>query len=475
MNFKVKDIIKSFSYTISSNLISLIITSLVVLIVPKLIGVEEYGYWQLYLFYSSYVGVLHFGWNDGIYLRYGGKEYKDLDKKLMFSQFISLLILQSIIAAIIIFYSLFVNEINKDFIIQMVAINLIIVNIRILFLYILQATNRIKEYAKLTMFDRISYIIIILLMLAVGIRAYKLMIIADLFAKVLSLIFAIYSCKEIINHKLSDFYFDYKETMLNISVGIKLMFANLASNLIIGVVRFGIERSWDVATFGKISLTLSISHFMMIFINAIGIIMFPLLRRTDRKKLPDIYGVARDILMPITLAILIFYYPLKMVLSEWLPSYSESLNYVALLFPMVLFEGKIALLINTYLKSLRKERTMLKINLITLGLSIILTVLTTIYLKSLTFSVLIIVIVQAFRAIFAEIYLSRVLGVNVIKDISLEVALTVVFVFSGWYIDSWISVLIYGLSYFIYILLKRQELQCTFKRVKAILRAYKED
>ena len=179
--------------------------------------------------------------------------------------------------------------------------------------------------------------------------------------------------------------------------------------------------------------------------------------------------------MPITLAILIFYYPLKMVLSEWLPSYSESLNYVALLFPMVLFEGKIALLINTYLKSLRKERTMLKINLITLGLSIILTVLTTIYLKSLTFSVLIIVIVQAFRAIFAEIYLSRVLGVNVIKDISLEVALTVVFVFSGWYIDSWISVLIYGLSYFIYILLKRQELQCTFKRVKAILRAYKED
>jgi hypothetical protein len=263
--------------------------------------------------------------------------------------------------------------------------------------------------------------------------------------------------------------------MLNISVGIKLMFANLASNLIIGVVRFGIERSWDVATFGKISLTLSISHFMMIFINAVGIIMFPLLRRTDRKKLPDIYGVARDILMPVTLAILIFYYPLKMVLSEWLPSYSESLNYVALLFPMVLFEGKIALLINTYLKSLRKERTMLKINLITLGLSGILTILTTIYLKSLTLSVLIIVIVQAFRAIFAEIYLSKVLGVNVIKDISLEVALTVVFVFSGWYIDSWVSVLIYGLSYLIYILLKSQELQSTFKRVKTILKAYKED
>lgn len=47
---------------------------------------EEYGYCQLHLFYSSYVGFLHFGWNDGIYLRYGGKNYIELDKKLFFFQ-----------------------------------------------------------------------------------------------------------------------------------------------------------------------------------------------------------------------------------------------------------------------------------------------------------------------------------------------------------------------------------------------------
>ena len=47
------------------------------------------------------------------------------------------------------------------------------------------------------------------------------------------------------------------------------MFANIASMLIIGVVRFGIERSWDVETFGKVSLTLSASNLMMLFINAV--------------------------------------------------------------------------------------------------------------------------------------------------------------------------------------------------------------
>lgn len=80
MNDRVKKFIRDFSYTITSNFVSIMVSTLVILIIPKLIGIKEYGYWQLYLFYSSYVGFLHFGWLDGIYLRYGGKEYRDLDK-----------------------------------------------------------------------------------------------------------------------------------------------------------------------------------------------------------------------------------------------------------------------------------------------------------------------------------------------------------------------------------------------------------
>ena len=80
MKKKLFSIIKNFSYSLTSNLISFIISALVVLIIPRIIGVEDYGFWQLYLFYSSYIGFLHFGWNDGIYLRYGGEEYEELDK-----------------------------------------------------------------------------------------------------------------------------------------------------------------------------------------------------------------------------------------------------------------------------------------------------------------------------------------------------------------------------------------------------------
>lgn len=52
----VKKILKNFSYTFVSNVVSFCISALVTFIVPKKLGVESYGYFQLYLFYVSYVG-----------------------------------------------------------------------------------------------------------------------------------------------------------------------------------------------------------------------------------------------------------------------------------------------------------------------------------------------------------------------------------------------------------------------------------
>ena len=68
---KLFPILSNASYAVASNLIQLIISTLVILVLPRLIGVEEYGFWQLYLFYVSYVGFAHLGWIDGIYLKYG--------------------------------------------------------------------------------------------------------------------------------------------------------------------------------------------------------------------------------------------------------------------------------------------------------------------------------------------------------------------------------------------------------------------
>lgn len=471
MNKKALVLIKNFLYTISSNLLSLTISTLIVLIVPKLIGVEDYGYWQLYIFYTSYIGFLHFGWNDGIYLRYGGDEYNDLDKKLFFSQFCLLVAFQLFICFIIFVSTyVFVQDTNRAFIFEMTAVALVITNARYMLLFILQATNRIKSYAKITMLDRIIYIILIIFLIVIGLKEYKLMIIADLIGKGISLVFAVYCCKEIVMRKATDFYFSIHETILNISVGSKLMLSNIASKFIVGIVRLGIERTWDIETFGKISLTLSVSNMVMLFINAVGIVMFPILKRINQKTLPSIYVTMRDILMPISLGVLIAYYPLKLVLCFWLPDYAEGLRYMAILFPVVVFEGKMSLLINTYLKVYRMEKKILLINIITVIASAILSIFTTLILKELDLAIFSIVILLALRSVMAEMFLSRVINISIYKDIVLELVGTFVFIVSAWRLDSIFTMILYSSFYLFYLIVKRKDLQISLGNMKNLMK-----
>lgn len=469
---KICIIAKNFSYTLSSNLISLIISTLVTLVVPKLIGVEEYGYWQVYLFYSSYVGLLHFGWNDGIYLRYGGEQYGELDKTLFFSQFWMLFFSQLVISLHIIVGSrfLYADTTNELFILNMIAINLIIVNMRLMLLYILQATNRMKEYSVSIILDRLIYVIFIISLILFGIHQFKPMIIADLIAKFASLLYLIYVCRDIVINNSFDFHFSLKETIENIKVGSNLMFANIASSLIIGTVRFGIQRVWSVATFGKVSLTLSVSNLLMTFINALSLAIFPILRRTSRGRLSDMYAVIRTLLMITLLGLLVIYYPLKELLSLWLPQYADSLEYMALIFPMVVYEGKVSLLTNTYLNTLRKEKVILRVNVVTVFISLISTSIITFYFKNLFLTILSILFLLAFRSIMAEIILLKFINTDVKRDIILEVLLSIIFILTSWFMNSSLGIAMYLTAYIAYLMLKRKDVLRTYGVFKELLK-----
>jgi O-antigen/teichoic acid export membrane protein len=346
---------------------------------------------------------------------------------------------------------------------------MLIVNLRGFLIYILQSTNKIKEYARVTIFDRLLYILLIILFLLSGGRNYKLIIIIDLLGKFISLIFAMIVCKRLVFLNIRYFKINFIETYTNISVGIKLMISNIASMLIVGVVRFGIERTWDITTFGKVSLTLSISNLLMLFINALGIIMFPVLRRTDKNSLPSIYIMMRDLLMAVMFGMLIFYYPAKEVLTIWLPDYAESLKYMALLFPLSVYEGKMALLVNTYFKTLRKEKLMLRINILVMSLSMLTTIVTTIAFKKLDIAVFSIVLLLMLRAVISEVAISKILNLYLLKDILLELTLTFAFIISGWYFDSILTLIIYLGFYLTYLVIKRKDLIVTKDKIKSII------
>ncbi|PIO82998.1 hypothetical protein BSQ39_05120 [Loigolactobacillus backii] len=455
---KIRQLLSNFSYTIFSNFVTLGVSTILILIVPKLIGIKAYGYWQLYMFYTSYAGVLAFGWIDDIYLRFGGWQYDELDKTLFHSQFLMILMSQLVISFFVFIYSLFNSDANMKFIFQMFAICLVLYNMRVFILYVLQDTNRIREYALINSIGRVIYFILAIVILLVGVRKYKPLIIADLIGRTTALFFGIYAIRDIVFLKLSTFYWSFYEAWLNISVGIKLLVANFAGLLIIGVVRYGIQMFWGVSVFGKVSLTLNISNLLMTFISAISLVLYPVLRRMSRQKAKNIYLDIREILMIVLFFGMFLYYPIDYLLPIWLPKYQDSLVYMALLFPMCIYQGKFELLVNTFLKTFRYEKALLNINLISLLISVVVTAFNVFFIHNLTVLMFSIILILWVQSSLGEFYLTKQLNISILGDIFLETVIVISFMLSGWLLTFPQNIAGYGFTFCFYVWIKRRKI-----------------
>ena len=136
-----KDILK----VAFSNLAKLLSGVLVGLLLPKIIGVTDYGYYKTFTLYGVYVGLFTFGITDGIYLKFGGQDYDALDKAKFrfYTRFYFLMELCfSAIAAVI---ALFFLPGEYSFIFLSLAIYLLFFNITSFFQTISQITCRFTE------------------------------------------------------------------------------------------------------------------------------------------------------------------------------------------------------------------------------------------------------------------------------------------------------------------------------------------
>ena len=407
------NLFKNISYSFTANITSMLISVLMIIFMPKFLEVQDYSIWQLYVFYSSYLGFFHFGWLDGIYLRYGGYEFEQLDKLKFSNQLYSLFLFEVIITVILLSYIYFeLADLLQKEILIFVSLLLLPVILYTFSSFILQITNRIKEYAKLILFERLTFVFVVVLYLVCGFRSYIGLFYIDLFGKILAMLFGINLIKGILVFNFTKFTDIIAEICENINVGSKLLFANIASMLILGIIRFGISQYWNVVTFGKISLALSIANFLMVFINAVSVVLFPALKRVADNELKMVYQKIDIVLTVILLGALALYYPLKYILNWWLPQYADSLMYVSILFPICFFESKVVLLINTYLKALRQEALLLKVNFVTVALSALLTYFCVVYLHNLQFTVFSILVLFLFKYSISKYFLMKKLQIS---------------------------------------------------------------
>lgn len=471
MENKFVEFIKNFFRALSANVLRIVFTFVLTLLFPKILTESEYGFWQLYLFYVTYASYSSLGWCEGIYLKYGGMEYDQLDKKSIAGQVWTLTVYEVIFNVLVgIAVCAFVADPMKKYVLCMALISAALDIVRYILQNVLQCTNRIKEYARIVSLERILFFGLSILFVVLGARDFKVFIYSELIARTLSLVYALFVCHDVVFTKLPSLKEITAEAKYLLNCGFKLLAASLASQLIIGVVRFAVEQEWGTVVFGKISLTLSMSNMLITCISAVSVVLFPVLKRMDEQRLKDVYAVMRIVLTVPVFGVLLIYVPTKMALSMWLPQYAESLKYLAVLFPICIYEIRSSVLINTYFKAYRKENYILIVNLLSVGLSLILSLITVGLLKSLDLTVLIIVVLMVVKCLISEILLKPLVETSVLKNLIQEVILTVVFVASSWYIADFKATAIYAVVYMGYLLLNKKEIGQNIQQMKQIIK-----
>jgi len=444
---------KNLIYSFSAQIISICLSISMSLIIPKILGVEDFGYWQLFLFYINYVGFFHFGITDGMYLKNGGIEYNKLDKKNISSQFYMLFLLQMVLLLLFSVLSyLFINDGLRKLIIIFTGIYMIVANMNWYLGYVFQATNRVKLYSVSVMIDKLIFLLFIVIAALFKLKNLIIYISFFIFTTLCALIFSVYNSKEILLTKPYTLKESYKIAFDSARVGIKLTLSSVSSLLILGVGRFLVDKVWGIEAFGKFSFALSLTNFFLLFISQISIVLFPTLRQVNidvAKKLYYKFNVYLDLLLPV---IYVLYIPMKMILEIWLPQYSISLIYLSMLLPICIFDGKTQMINNTYFKVLRKENTLLKINLITVFISSVFSIASVFIIKNINFVIIGMLFSICVRSIIGEIYLSRYMNVATdLKNLILIIIFSILFIFYNFVFSNIISFVFIFISYLAYI------------------------
>ncbi|NKC59752.1 hypothetical protein HED34_07200 [Vagococcus fluvialis] len=442
---RIRALFKNISYSLFSNGLNLLISLLLVLFVPKILGITSYSYWQLYVFYTSFSGFMNIGWVEGLYLKLGGENIKTLDKSDVSSQFYIFLIYSLLISGIL--YtggSLFLINPDEKFVFQMFSIATFFTITRGFLQFIFQSIDEIKKYSKTLLLDRIIYSLIVVALLSLGYQNYKGLIIIDIFTKVIGFFYTIYLAQDIL---IKDIIIN-RNTFLrikdNIKIGLNLLLSNIASQLIIGITRIMIKNNWSIEVFGKVSLSLSLTSFFMIFINAIGIVIFPFLKKYSEEEYPSIYKKSYELLTTLLLGILIFYYPVNILIKFWLPEYFDSIEYMIFLLPMCIYESLNLIITNSFLKALRQERKMLIINVSSLLVSVIFNVVAVYIFDDLKIVLFGLLLSIVFKSTYSDFFLRKKMSMNFSVYNSIRTFLVVIiFIILNLNLSNGISFLLY--------------------------------
>ena len=340
---------KGIALIMLANLFNLVIGLVNGFVLPKFLSVESYAMIKTFTLYSTFAGIFHLGYLDGMYLKYGGSDMIAVSSKEYGTDLWNVTIMQLILSVVL----LIVGYVCDNFVVSAFAISLFFINVTSCFQMFYQATGEFKLYSRALIYRTIlSLIISLVLVFLIKTDNAKLYISAQVFS---SLIVVVY-IGILLNRQIP---FLRKQNISkiafkdNISSGFVLMIGNFSNNLFTSIDSWLVKILMSTFCFAVYSFAISIYALITVFITPLFVTLYNAFckdhsaaRVLNIKRLVLIWGFI----------IILLGFPAKWFVENYMDKYTAALPLIFILLSTQVFYSVIKGVYVNYFKALKMQK-----------------------------------------------------------------------------------------------------------------------
>ncbi|MBD3614983.1 MAG: hypothetical protein HUJ22_00320 [Gracilimonas sp.] len=320
----------------SSNAIVLLSSLVNGFFLPFVLTINGYANYKTYILYASFIGFLHFGFVDGINVKYGGIRKDEVNFR-EFEKYHLLFIITQVFSTLFILAAYLL--INNDIFLY-VCFAIIPINIQSFFLSYYQAIGEFKTYAKAIIVVPIFTIIFTITVYLLSYNKFHYYVFAQIASYYISAIYLEYhhfnylkkvndiSFFNSLKNFTKTFYVSYSIYLKIFVSGFFIMVGNLAFVLFFDIGKWMSKLFTSPEGFAIYSFSLSLIGFIVIFVSSVNKTFYPYLHR-NRKRVTIIKF--RNLFYVLGTASIPLFFPLKWLVINYLPKYQASLSLTAIL------------------------------------------------------------------------------------------------------------------------------------------------
>lgn len=358
-----------------SNIISLAAGVLTGFLLPKIMDKVDYSSYKTFTLYTSYIGVLHFSICDGIYLKYAGSTYDELEKSKfgVFTRFFY--IVETILSAITILVGVFFLQGVYKFTAIFVGVNILAYNAITYYELISQATQRFK-LVSLRNVIRASILIVVIGILSAlyffnGFKpSYYLYTTIFLSINIVLMLWYMITYRKITFGHFDTFKQHKTELKGLYKVGFILLICNFITQVLFIVDQQFVNILFDEIDFANYAFAYSLVQLILVAINAVSVVIYPTLNKTSDENVKSNYSIINTYLIVFMSLAIVVYYPLHWFVGFFLNNYVESLPIFRIILPGILISASITAIKANIYKKLKHIPLFLIMALIMLAFSI---------------------------------------------------------------------------------------------------------